>query len=156
MRLIVGFAAAALVASTSATAASTPACDADVARSALANYVEAFNGGQYERLQLLFAREPGFAWYSVAPPFGRTGAISQRRSTLVSYFRARHLKREILRVVKFDFASSQERDGAVVTNFNGQLTRRAVDLPVERRGFKAVIRCGSSVQFIVVSVGTRI
>ena len=119
-------------------------------------YVEAFNRGRYAALQRLFAEEPGFAWYAVAPPHGRTTWRSQNRSTLIGYLRVRHSKREVLRVVRFSFASSQERDGAVIANFNGQLTRKAVDLPIERRGFKATIQCGPSTQFIVLSIGTKI
>jgi hypothetical protein len=46
--------------------------------------------------------------------------------------------------------------GAGIANFNRQLTRKAVDLPIERRGFKATIQCGPSTQFIVLSIGTKI
>ena len=72
----------------------------------------------------------------------------------MSYFRARHRKREVLRVVLFNFASTQERDGALVAHFNGRLSRAATDLPLERRAFKATIRCGPTPQFVVLSTGT--
>ena len=157
MRFAVGLAVVALAAQATGTAAPEQvACDAATARSALNGYVAGFNRGQYGTLQVLFAAEPDFVWYAVAPPQGRTGPRAQVRSTLMTYFRARHGRREVLRVVRFNFASTQERDGATMANFNGQLTRKAADLPIERRGFKATIRCGSSTQFIVLSIGTRI
>lgn len=60
-------------------------------------------------------------------------------------------------MVRFNFASTQERDGALLANFNGQLIRKANDLPSERRGFKATLRCGAdATQFIVLSIGTKI
>ena len=145
---------AALAAGSAATA--EPACDSAAARSALAEYVRAFNGGHYMTLHRLFAQESEFAWYSVAPPHGRTNQEAQNRSTLMRYLRARHAKREVLRVVRFSLASVQERNGALIANINGTLTRRAVDLPIERRGFKGSIRCGTSAQFIVFSIGTKI
>ncbi len=158
MRFIVGIVAIALLAaSANGTAAIAEApCDATVARATLTKHVSAFNAGRYAMLQRLFVQEPEFGWYAVAPPFGRTNQRSQDRATLMAYFRARHAKREVLQVVKFNFASTQERDGAVVANFNGQLTRNATDLPRERRGFKATIRCGSAPQFVVLSIGTKL
>ncbi|HEY6076979.1 MAG TPA: hypothetical protein VIV36_09065 [Gaiella sp.] len=156
MRLVLGLAIATLAATAGTSPAAGPACDAGTARSTLTSYVQAFNGGRYSRLQLLFAQEPEFGWYAVSPPHGRTSRRSQDRSTLMSYFRARHRKREVLRVVLFNFASTQERDGALVAHFNGRLSRAATDLPLERRGFKATIRCGSTPQFVVLSIGTAI
>jgi hypothetical protein len=158
VRLVVGLAAlVVLAASAKGTAATTDAsCDATGARAAFAEYVQAFNQGQYPRLQLLVAREPDFQWLTVAPPYGRVGQRAYNRSTLTAYFRARHAKREALKVVKFNFAGVQERDGGSIANFNGQLTRKAADLPLERRGFKAALRCGTASQFIVLSIGTKI
>ena len=93
---------------------------------------------------------------TVAPPFGRTGQRAFNRSTLMRYFRARHAKREALSVVKFNFASTMMRDGVTVAHFNGILRRRAGDLPIERRGFKASILCTDTRRFAVLSIGTKI
>jgi hypothetical protein len=156
VRFVVGLATLVLAASAGGTDANAEAvCDATVARATLTRHVQAFNRALYGTLQELFAQEPEFGWYSVAPPFGRTNQRAQNRATLMAYFRARHAKREVLHVVKFNFASTQERDAVVVANFNGHLTRRATDLPRERRGFKATIRCAPSPQFIVLSIGTK-
>jgi hypothetical protein len=131
-------------------------CDEASSRAALGAYLRAFNQGDYATLDVLFAQAPHFRWYSSAPPHGRTGqGTSRDRGTLIRYFRARHAKREKLSLVKFNYASAQDRDGAVVSNFNGDLSRRASDVPARRRGFKASLRCTETErQFIVISIGT--
>ena len=131
-------------------------CGALEARAALNAYVLAFNRGNTSDLQALIAAEPAFTWYSVAPPHGRTGEKAYDRVTLGTYLRARHASREVLRIVVFNFASTQERDGALTANINGELTRQASDLRSERRGFKATLRCGDRLELIVLSIGTRI
>ena len=132
-------------------------CDAAEAHAVFNEYLVAFKRGQYTDLQALFATKPDFLWYAVSPPYGRTGQRAQNRLALLSYWRARHAKQERLGVVRFNFASTQERDGALLANFNGQLIRKANDLPSERRGFKATLRCGAdATQFIVLSIGTKI
>ena len=131
-------------------------CDAATARVALTAFVQAFNQGRFARLQSLFAVEPDFGWYAVAPPYGRTGERSFNRATLDSYFRARHAKRETLGVLIYNFASTQTRNGTLVAHFNGRLTRAAADLPRERRGYKATIRCAAGPQFVVLSIGTKL
>jgi hypothetical protein len=154
--LVVVCFAAALVAPASGTTARTgTACDAASSRVALATYLRAFNQGDYASLDILFAQAPHFVWYTSAPPHGRTGQGTRDRRTLIRYFRARHAKREKLTLLTFNYASAQERDGAIVSNFNGRLTRRATDVPARRRGFKASLRCTETeMQFIVVSIGT--
>lgn len=131
-------------------------CDALTARATLRAFVHAFNHGQQDRLQRLFAQTPEFGWYSVAPPHGRTNQRAQDRSSLIAYFRARHSRMETIRVTSFSFASTEERNGARFAHFSGRITRTATDLPLERRGFKAAIRCDLSTQFVVVSIGTRL
>ena len=127
------------------------------ARAVLNAYLVAFKRGQYTDLEALFATKPEFLWYAVSPPFGRTGQRAKNRLALLTYWRARHAKRETLNVVRFNFASTQERDGVLLANFNGQIIRKANDLPSERRGFKATLRCGAdATQFIVLSIGTKI
>jgi hypothetical protein len=127
------------------------------ARAVLNAYLVAFKRGQYTDLQALFATKPEFLWYAVSPPFGRTGLRAKNRAALLSYWRARHTKQETLNVVRFNFASTQERDGVLLANFNGRIIRKANDLPSERRGFKATLRCGAdATQFIVLSIGTKI
>jgi hypothetical protein len=153
--VVVCVATALVVPASGTTAPGGTACDEASSRVALAAYLRAFNQGNYGALDLLFAKAPHFVWYSSAPPHGRTGQGTRDRGTLIRYFRARHAKRERLTLLTFNYASAQERDGAVVSNFNGRLTRRANDVPSRRRGFKAALRCTETeTQFIVVSIGT--
>jgi hypothetical protein len=154
--LVVVCVATALVVPASGTTARAEApCDVPSSRAALNAYLKAFNQGDYATLDVLFAKAPHFVWYTSAPPHGRTGQVTRNRPTLIPYFRARHAKREKLTLLTFNYASAQERDGAVVSNFNGRLTRRATDVPARRRGYKASLRCTETeAQLIVVSIGT--
>jgi hypothetical protein len=157
MRSIVGLAiVAALALPGAGTATPTEGCNASDARYAFNTFLSGFNAGKYSALQTMFAAEPDFMWHAVAPPYGRVAERSFNRATLDAYFRARHARREVLKLVKFNFASTQQRDGALLANFNGTLTRKANDLPLERRGFKAALRCGDEYRFIIVSIGTKI
>ncbi len=157
MRFSVGLAIVAAVALPgSSTATPVGSCDASDARYAFNAFVSSFNAGKYTDLQTIFAAEPDFMWHAVAPPYGRVAARSFNRATLDAYFRARHGKREVLKLVTFNFASTHERDGALLANFNGTLARKANDLRLERRGFKAALRCSDQHQFIIVSIGTKI
>jgi len=57
--------------------------------------------------------------------------------------------------VKFNYVSAQPRFGATVANFNGILTRRAAEVPLRKRGFKAALRCTNTERlFVVVNIGT--
>lgn len=157
MRYIVGLAIAVAVALPGASTATTVgSCNASDARYAFNTFLASFNTGKYGVLQTMFAAEPDFMWHSVAPPYGRVSARAYNRATLDAYFRARHGKREVLKLTKFNFAFTDERAGTLTANFNGTLTRMANDLRLERRGFKAALRCGDKHQFIVVSIGTKI
>lgn len=155
MRFIVGMAiVAALALPDGSTATRAGSCNASDARYAFAAFISSFNAGKYNALRSMFAAEPDFMWHAVAPPHGRVGARSLNRATLDAYFRTRHAKREVLKLTRFHFASTEERDGTLLAHFNGMLTRKANDLRLARRGFKATLLCGDRHQFIVVSVGT--
>ena len=131
-----------------------PTCDATGARSRLAATMVAFNNGRFVDLDAAFAPSPEFGWYSVAAPKGRSGAGSRNRSTLLAYFRARHRQHEKLGIVTFRHVSTQQRDGALVANFNGDLSRRADDLRAGRRHYKGALRCSEDAQqLIVISIG---
>ena len=146
--------AAALNAAGSASGARTP-CDEPASRAAFGAFLTAFNRGDAATLDGLFAPAGQFGWYSSAPPKGRVQQASRNRATLAAYFRSRHARDEKLGLVKFNYASAQPRSGATVANFNGILTRRAADVPMRKRGFKAALRCTDTErQFVVVSIGT--
>jgi hypothetical protein len=136
------------------TAVRTP-CDEQAARAAFGAFLTAFNRGDAATLEGLFAPAGEFGWYSSSPPSGRVRQASRNRATLAAYFRSRHARGEKLGLVKFNWASAQPRSGGTDANFNGILTRRATDVPLRKRGFKAALRCSDSERmFVVVSIGT--
>jgi hypothetical protein len=135
-------------------AARTP-CDETASRAAFGAFLTAFNRGDAAALDGLFAPAPEFGWYASSPPNGRVQQASRNRATLAAYFHSRHASGEKLGLVKFNYASAQPRSGATVANFNGILTRRAADVPIRKRGFKAALRCTDTERlFVVVSIGT--
>lgn len=91
------------------------------------------------------------------PPHHRKGGFSRHPGTarLSPPTSGRDTLGEKLGLVKFNYASAQPRSGATVSNFNGVLTRRAADVPLRKRGFKAALRCTDTERlFVVVSIGT--
>lgn len=132
-------------------------CTLGATRTALASFVAAFNGGDYHQLDALFAVPPLFQWYSSNVPGLRRTAAAHNRDTLIAYFRARHLKRDRLRLVSFTFNGNSHGHG----NFVFKMKRSAADY---RRGAwfgligKGAAVCSDEsseqpVQFIVVSIG---
>ena len=115
--------AASSAAGTSRSDAGAASCTPVATRAALASFIGAFNGGRYSLLDALFARPPLFRSYlSNVLGLRRTPAASNRK-TLIAYFRARHLKRDRLRLVSFTFTGT--KNGA--SNFTFKLRRSAAD-----------------------------
>jgi len=132
-------------------------CKAGATRTTLASFVTAFNRGNLSKLDALFAAPPAFQWYSSNAPGLRRAAAAHNRATLIAYFRARHLKRDRLRLVSFTFHGNSNAGG----NFAFKMKRSAADY---RHGAwfgligKGAAVCSDQaapepVQFIVVSVG---
>ena len=128
-------------------------CTAAETHAALASFVAAFNGGDYGRLNALFAGPSWFRWYSSSAPGERFDPQAQRRNTLIAYFRARHAKRDRFRLVSFKFNGNSLGYGNLVW----KMKRSAGDFrdgawfTVEAKG--AALCEGVSVTFIVMSVG---
>lgn len=148
--LIVGLGAAT---APTADGAGSSACTAEGTRSAVSAFVIAYNQGDYEALDSLFASPPDFEWYSSNRPGTRLGAKAKRRGTLIAYFRARHRAGERLGLVAFQFNDNSSGHG----NFGFVLRRR---LPGFRNGewFRtdakgATVCNGGSAQMIVISIG---
>lgn len=144
----------ALVSGAQVASSTAEECGPATARASLAAYMVAANNGRFADLDAVFAPAGEFVWYSTAPPKGRVGTASRNRATLLAFFRARHLKREKLAIATFRHVGTQQRDGVLLANFNGDLRRTATDLHPERRHYKGTLRCADgSNQLIVVSIG---
>lgn len=155
--LLVGCAAggsdASVAGSTGGARSAVSACTPAQTRAALASFVAAFDRGDYRRLNTLFAGPSWFQWYSSSGPGLRVTPAANRRGTLISYFRARHAKRDRFRLASFTFTGNSNGYG----NFVFKMKRSAADF---RHGAwfglvaKGAALCdGTSVKFIVMSLG---
>ena len=97
-------------------------CTLAQGRALVESFVRAFNAGNTRRLNLIFAREPAFQWYSTGNPGQRFGAEAENRATLMRYFAARHRQRERLRLVTFVGGAAPRGD----FGFGFHLERRAI------------------------------
>ncbi len=95
MRRLVALALATLVVGTTPAAAGRPPeprCSAAEARGIVHHFVEAYNRGDVDYLDQLWAQEPEFFWYfDNADPARRSPLLSEDRKTLTSYFTQRAL-----------------------------------------------------------------
>jgi hypothetical protein len=89
-------------------------------------FTRAFNAGDIRKLDGLFARKghgsPGFQWYSTGPPGARFGSAATNRSTLMSYFAARHRARERLKLLQL---SGGNADDNAYADFAFHILRQA-------------------------------
>ena len=76
-------------------------CAAGESRAVVLRFVAAFNARNIPVLDRVFAPEPSFNWFSTDGPGVRLRGAAYDRSTLMSYFRARHRQGEKLRLVRF-------------------------------------------------------
>jgi hypothetical protein len=63
-------------------------CSRAHARQLIVDFIDAYNEGQFRRLDRFFAEQPEFAWYRLFPE--RDQPFAEDRSTLIPYFRERH------------------------------------------------------------------
>lgn len=128
-------------------------CESQPIGAALADFVRAFDAGNYRRLNALFAGPSWFRWYSSSAPGQRLRANAQNRATLIRYFRARHRKVDRFQLVSFQFNGNSNGYG----NFIWKMRRSASDFrsgawfKIEAKG--AALCRGKSVSFIVMSLG---
>jgi hypothetical protein len=126
-------------------------CGAGELRTTLESFGIAFNRGDTQALDSLFAEKPDFQWYSTD---GRIGKAAKRRDTLIPYFRSRHARGERLGLKRFRFTGNSRHFG----NFEMTMRRRILNTrqngwePVPGKG-AAICREGV-VQLIVMSFGT--
>lgn len=102
-------------------------CRPGEVRQGIVAFTRAFNAGDIRKLDGLFARKgihggPGFQWYSTGPPGARFGSVAENRSTLMSYFAARHRARERLELLQL---SGGNADDNAYADFGFQILRQA-------------------------------
>jgi len=95
-------------------------CRSGEIRSALDSFAHAYSGGDFPRLDRIFAPEPRFEWYSTDAPGRRLSRSAKNRATLIPYFRARHERHDRIALRSFRFNGNAPRWG----NFQFTLRRR--------------------------------
>jgi hypothetical protein len=102
-------------------------CAADEVKSLVERFVGAFNAGDENQLDRIFAREPEFEWYSTGGPGERLDPVARDRPSLVPYFRDRHALGERFTLHSFTF-NGNTTGSRTYGNFVYSLTRSANDL----------------------------
>ena len=149
--LLAAIATLAVAAATTAATArpADQSCDATLTRTTWVRFIDAFNRGDYHKLDAIFAREPSFLWYSSNIPGLRNLTPATNRLTLIPYFRARHARHDQMRLLSFAYHDNG--------NFTYRLRRSASDYR-GGRWFrligKGTVTCvGVEARLIVVSIG---
>lgn len=116
-------------------------------------FARAFNDGDLATVDRLFAKEPGFKWYSSALPGKRIGAAAQRRATLLDYFRRRHARGDALVIRSFTFHGNSGGVG----HFAATVRRSARDYrggrPIQVPAKGAATCVAGYAAFVVMSIG---
>ena len=152
------------VAATAAHASSPEAsrvrdCSPGEVKQGVIAFTRAFNAGDIQKLDGLFARKgihgrPGFQWYSTGPPGARFGGAATDRSTLMSYFGARHRALERLKLLQL---SGGNADDNAYADFAFHILRQARGLPptaFEGKGASICSRYGARIA--VWAIGPRV
>jgi hypothetical protein len=115
--------------SAAVTSAEPKPCTAVEVRELVVGFVQAFNRGDDDALNGLFAPEPSFRWYSTDAPGERLRSEAYNRASLIPYFARRHAAGERLRLTSFKFNGNSPGIAARYGNFEYGLVRSADDLP---------------------------
>jgi hypothetical protein len=120
----------------------------------LNDFSRAFNQGDAEKLDGLFATEPAFHWYSSGKPGERLNEDAHRRETLLAYFRDRHDSGDSLVLRSYRF---QGNDATGKGHFNGTFWRSTREYLSGARfvvAMKGAAFCRSGrAKFVVLSLG---
>jgi len=111
------------VSSSTAQSNGGPSCSKQASQKTFERFIYAYNEGNLERLNSLFAKDPKFQWYSTGAPGPRSGEASFQRGTLTRYFRARHDIHDQMTFLSFRFNGRSSR----WSDFGFQLNRKADD-----------------------------
>jgi hypothetical protein len=125
-------------------------CSAGEVEALVGRFVGAFNKGDAGELDDIFAHEPEFEWYSTDAPGERLTPLANDRSSLVGYFRERHVLSEQLKLGSFTF-NGNATGSRLYGNFVYTLTRSADDLaatPYRGKGAALCYRNRSDVIFV--------
>lgn len=119
----------------------------------VARFIRSFNVRSLPTLDRIFSPVASFNWYSSGAPGVRLFSDSRDRSTLLSYFRARHRAGERLRLVRLQVNGNSNGYG----HFEFLLERQARTLaPTVYQGKGAALCAASGDTISVWSVGSPV
>ncbi|MFI5027762.1 MAG: hypothetical protein ACHQCF_02115 [Solirubrobacterales bacterium] len=128
-------------------------CTGKSIRTAVVSFTRAFDQGDEESLEALFAPAPEFQWYTTPGPGRRVAKGARGRASLVGYFQARHAKQDNLDLTSFSFNGNSPHWG----NFSFTMRHSASDYIGGKafpQGGKGAAVCDSEgVRFIVFTFG---
>lgn len=108
----------------SPTRAMEPPCSRWEVRSLVHTFVDAYNRGDVEHIDKLWAQEPDFFWYFVESDMARRGeALSKDRTTLPVYFTQRSAYGD--QIVIRELSVRWERGWHAAWDFSFELVRRS-------------------------------
>lgn len=126
--------------STSQSSSASGGCTTGEVHSLVTGFIEAFNTGDEQALQRLFAQAgQGFFWYSTDSPGQRFNQAADDRGSLMAYFAQRHAAHESLHLSSFKFNGNS----ALMGEFEYTLTRTADDLPATPYDGKGSAMCAA-------------
>ena len=128
-------------------------CGEADARAVVQRFVDSFNRGDTEQLNLTLAPAQTFRWYSTDAPGEMIDPVARDRSNVLRYFEFRHKQHERLVVTSFDFVGKSGNLG----NFSFELIRSADDglKPTQYTGKGAIACQAASPTLAVWSMARR-
>lgn len=109
----------------SAASSSAQPCTRDSVPALIRSFVGAYNRGDTDDLDRIWAQEPYFEWYSVEDE--RTDVDAHNRLTLMSYFQNRHELRDRVELVSLRVSPRDSDDGTF--DFAFRLERKSQERP---------------------------
>lgn len=101
-------------------------CSRRHARHVVFRFIDAYNEGKFRTLDRLFAEEPDFAFYRLAPE--REWPSSEDRSELIAYFRERHELEDVLEITDFHMNKERGSGPPNIWGFGYEIERTSSDL----------------------------
>jgi hypothetical protein len=108
-----------------------PKCSRSEVRALVHNFIEAYNRGDVDYLDQIWAQEPSFFWYFVDTDVLRRGPLSEDRTSLRLYFTERSMYADQLRLRDLSIAWERGWHGAWDIAF--KLARRSDDASASGR-----------------------
>lgn len=133
-------------------------CGTEAVASKFLEFVDAWNEGDGEQIDNLFAEEDAFRTAGVIQPGGRTGAATDNRESLPTFFESRHDQGEIVDMsvlaITEDLVEPGIRGPVVRIDFLGSRSADDIEGSFGIRGW-ARLDCATQ-RFFLLNVGAKV